>query len=754
MFGQMKLSLTSLFVFVLIIGFFILSVPVSARDVDIHNQYLRDAIANRLNKAGGERITTRDMQKLKVLQVDAGENVDNLTGLETAINLTRLVIHGTTASDLTPLQGLTRLKYLDLMLASVSDITPLANLTELEYLDLGHTKVSSLKPLKKLTKLKTVKFEATDVSDLTDLRKLKALTYVAFTDTDVSDITPLLNTGLGEGSEVHMKQCPKLTPVTFTEHILTLQLRGVWVFFDGAVNDIRKISGDNQTGSPSTVLAAPLVVEVRGERSKREGGLPVKFRVVTKGSGVLVDPDRVTSAEQRRAQTGLKLRTMRGEYKVRVAAAWAEHSIDFTFTVVDGPAPLTVTFTLPEGVQGSAPFKVGIEFSEGVTGFDTSDITLTTTRTKGSGEVTLTSLTGTGRDYTATLEAPINAEGAVTLTIDKNSVTYGENQGPDEAQTSAGISFDRAPPTVAFEEPEGVQRSAPFKVDIKFSEPVTGLKKNDIELEMERRYGKGKVTFTSLSGADATYIATLTAPVNVVGTVTLTIRQNAVTDSVGNQGPTESQTSAAIKIFNLRADVDKDGDVDIDDLVKVARNYRKSVTGDPTPNPDVTRDGTVDRKDILAVLDVLDVLAEEGDGNAAPSHARTYAERLQKWLTLAKQHAQLDVIALLEQLLEPLLIPKETALLINYPNPFNPETWIPYQLATGATVTLRIYDVKGQVVRTLAIGYQAAGIYKHKSRAAYWDGRNAVGERVASGIYFYVLKAGDFSATRKMLIRK
>ena len=100
------------------------------------------------------------------------------------------------------------------------------------------------------------------------------------------------------------------------------------------------------------------------------------------------------------------------------------------------------------------------------------------------------------------------------------------------------------------------------------------------------------------------------------------------------------------------------------------------------------------------------------------------------------------------------IIPIEAALLPNYPNPFNPETWIPYQLAKPADVTVHIYAVNGTLVRTLFLGHQVPGSYQNRSRAAYWDGRNAVGELVASGVYFYTLTAGDFTATRKMLIRK
>ena len=100
------------------------------------------------------------------------------------------------------------------------------------------------------------------------------------------------------------------------------------------------------------------------------------------------------------------------------------------------------------------------------------------------------------------------------------------------------------------------------------------------------------------------------------------------------------------------------------------------------------------------------------------------------------------------------VLPNETALLSNYPNPFNPETWIPYQLAAATDVTVTIYDVRGVVVRRLALGHQTVGFYQSRARAAHWDGRNQLGEKVASGLYFYTLTAGEFTATGKMLIRK
>ena len=100
------------------------------------------------------------------------------------------------------------------------------------------------------------------------------------------------------------------------------------------------------------------------------------------------------------------------------------------------------------------------------------------------------------------------------------------------------------------------------------------------------------------------------------------------------------------------------------------------------------------------------------------------------------------------------LTPTHTAPLANYPNPFNPETWIPYQLKTPADIVLTIYDMKGQAVRTLSVGHQPAGVCRSRERAAYWDGRNQQGQTVANGIYFCTLSAGGFTSTRKMLVGK
>ena len=100
------------------------------------------------------------------------------------------------------------------------------------------------------------------------------------------------------------------------------------------------------------------------------------------------------------------------------------------------------------------------------------------------------------------------------------------------------------------------------------------------------------------------------------------------------------------------------------------------------------------------------------------------------------------------------VLPSKSMLLQNYPNPFNLETWIPYQLASDSLITISIYDAKGGLIRTIAFGNKDAGVYTTKDRAAYWDGRDSLGQEVASGVYYYVLRTGNFTATRKMVILK
>ena len=201
------------------------------------------------------------------------------------------------------------------------------------------------------------------------------------------------------------------------------------------------------------------------------------------------------------------------------------------------------------------------------------------------------------------------------------------------------------------------------------------------------------------------------------------------------------------------ADVNGDGVVNILDLTLVAQSF-----GTDKEGIDVNGDGVVN------VFDLVFVAGAIGGGGAAPSAyspelSNISAADVERWLALAQGLGVGDAkfqrgIRFLERLLAALLTPKETTLLPNYPNPFNPETWIPYRLARETEVAITIYDTKGTPVRRLALGNQSAGYYAERGKAAYWDGRNEDGEAVVSGIYIYQFRAGDYAASRRMVIVK
>ena len=224
-----------------------------------------------------------------------------------------------------------------------------------------------------------------------------------------------------------------------------------------------------------------------------------------------------------------------------------------------------------------------------------------------------------------------------------------------------------------------------------------------------------------------------------------------IENGIGTDGTVEDST--VVEPVYIAEDINEDGVVNIQDLVLITSNFGK--TGEN--EADINGDGVVD------IVDLVKVAAALGNAAAAPSvHPQTLAMLIaadvQNWLTQA-QHLNLrDVtsqrgIHFLEQLLA-VLTPKETILLPNYPNPFNPETWIPYHLANPSDVQIVIYDTRGTAVRHLALGHQSAGYYTTRSLAAYWDGRNDLGERVATGVYFYQLQTDNMSVLRKMVILK
>ncbi len=202
-------------------------------------------------------------------------------------------------------------------------------------------------------------------------------------------------------------------------------------------------------------------------------------------------------------------------------------------------------------------------------------------------------------------------------------------------------------------------------------------------------------------------------------------------------------------------DINKDGLVDMQDLLLVSENF-----GSKLPehlNADINQDGLID------ILDLLLVAAHYGESSTFNSPAPfnilpEHIAMIEKWLIKVQTIEDTsDVIrkgiTTLDTLIN-LMKPKANTLLPNYPNPFNPETWIPYDLAIGSDVNIYIHNLKGDSVRHLNVGFQSPGKYRSRSRAAYWDGRNAYGEQVSSGVYFYSFDTGQNILTRKMVITK
>ena len=307
------------------------------------------------------------------------------------------------------------------------------------------------------------------------------------------------------------------------------------------------------------------------------------------------------------------------------------------------------------------------------------------------------------------------------------------------------VPLDTTRPEVSIAVSSDTQDGA-FDAVITFTEPVSDFGQTDVSIS-----GTATATITAwtISADNTTYTATITPTTS--GTLILNINEDVAADDTSNPNTPATQQTLTVQLIP-KWDVNRDGQVNVLDLVAVANAFGKDA-------PDVNGDGVVN------ILDLVAVAQHFGDATtAAPSilamstiHGLD-AATVQAWI----ERAQLEndgsitfqeAIANLQRLLAS-LIPKETTLLANYPNPFNPETWIPYHLANPSHVRFTIYDALGTVVRQLDLGHQREGYYTTRSRAAYWDGRNAVGERLASGIYFYQLQADQLSFLQKMVILK
>ena len=399
-----------------------------------------------------------------------------------------------------------------------------------------------------------------------------------------------------------------------------------------------------------------------------------------------------------------------------------------TFTVNTRITPLT----LPFATGGTPPYSYTLSPLPSGLAFDGVSRSLSgTPTTPGITTLTYTATDATGRRTSLTFE--ITVEAAVLsltfnpATIADQTFTVGEDVNLTLPVATGGIP--------------------PYTYTL--SPLPGGLSFNATERELSG-------TPTTAGTTPVTYTATDAANVFASLTFTIEVTEGVILD-VNGDGQVNVIDLAIVAMFygtrgnGLLADVNTDGVVDILDLTAVAQAIDAA--------------GSSNRLSLEAVEAALEAAAELGRIAGAPTMFGNPAQHLRRitYHNVPKafadaEHLGHNLSAVLKELLQLLTevaeVPETTALLPNYPNPFNPETWIPYHLAEAADVTVHIYAVDGALIRRLVLGYQAAGIYQSRSRAAYWDGKNEVGEPVASGVYFYTLSAAEFTATRKMFIKK
>ena len=773
-----------------------------------HLYLARNSISDISPLAGLTNLKDLSLWGNSIADISALAGLTNLTGLSLgedsitdisseagSTNPTELHFPANSISDVSAVEGLTQLTWLYLGGTSITDLSPLSGLINLRTLWLEHSMISDISPL-----VANAGLESGDEVHLSGIRLTYASIYthipalqkrgveVAFDNrmpqririVSGDDQQGLPGAALENPLVVEVQDEKRVAfegvPVTFTveagdgtlsttsiatdaygraESILTLgphpgtntvkvsvaEIRETQMFTAegiGTPKTLEIVSGGSQQGQPGTTLGAPFVVVVKDHANKPLANVEVAFSV-TRGRGTL-SAGSVTTAADGRAQSTLTLGPNPGTNIVTVSVTGIQEEKTFTAVGVRIPKKLEIiSGDDQQGLPGTAlthPFVVEVLDDENrpVPGVEV-------TFSVGSGGGTLSA-------SSATTDSNGRAESTLTLGQNPgaNTVTVSVT-GIQEQQTfnAENIRIPRAFWIISGSDQQGLTGEAlanPFVVDVRDQSGEPFL---DAQVTFTVTSGGGTLSVTSATTDDRGRTESI---------LTLGPKPGTNTVTIAVAGIRETQTITAIaELRPIPEDINGDDVVNILDLLAVVQAFGKDGL-----EGDVNEDGVVN------VFDLVQVAGAIGGGGAAPSAwyrdleiAPTRADVAQ-WLAQAQTLDLTDAtlqrgVLFLKQLMAA-LTPKETTLLPNYPNPFNPETWIPYQLAAPSEVTLTIFDMNGGVVRRLEIGHRSPGVYRSRSRAAYWDGCNDRGEAVASGVYFYTLRAGEFRATRKMLIRK
>ena len=658
--------------------------------------------------------------------------ISDISPLAGLINLKLIASWGHTISDLSPLVGLTKLEHIDFCGGNISDLTPIAELPNLKELYLADEEVSDISPLAGLTGLTRLSLADNDTSDVSPLRDLTNLTWLDVNNNEISDFSPL--DGLRENIKLTWFGNP-----AFPKGGPKIEGPWLWVMFpdtrlEGSTDLLSEISEGAVTETEIATRGAIAGNAVRDSVWTPHRLPPTGWHnigdmlAITRDDRGAVIYGFVSLNSPRQQETTMFVGS-HGEMKVwfngvliyeRLRAFHSDDYQDFfPVTLKQGRNTLLVAVELRRGDKsGYFGFEPGTEY--------------------------IAANPGVGYTFSKT---PLHTDDTFTLDI-----------GAKDVFGLAGWQFD-----IVFD-PAALEAINVSEGDFLKMGGNTLFQAGAIDNAAGKIAGLSAIRLSTqgVSGTGALLQVTFKAKSDGVTELALQNFQfGAITGEAISAGP--HQVRITVEGQLATGDVNRDGQVSILDLILIARELGKRV---PANSPvDLNRDGVVSILDLILAaqaigstttsaapvalnLDVIGALGPESVDGAT----------IEAWITQARLEddgslAFKQGIENLENLLAS-LIPEETALLANYPNPFNPETWIPYQLAIPAEVTLTIYDMNGQLVRRLAVGHQAAGIYQSRGRAVYWDGRNQLGELVASGLYFYTLTTREFTATRRLLILK
>ena len=701
-----------------------------------------------------------ELTSLTHLSIYFNPDITDLFPLVDLKNLEYISLIGNSEmSDISPLAGLVNLKNITIWGSPISDLSSLAGLKDLEILDICGSKASDISGLSKLTALKELYLVSNGISDVLPLSGLTNLTRLSLNENRISDVSPLAGLtnlkwlGLHQNSISDLSSLDALSETTtisraFNPGVPTggPQIEGPWLWVTVPGERLDSDTDLLAEASASTITEQQVATNGVIQGKSVGNNLWTEGKIAPSGETNIIDMlDEIGSETNRdnnnhiiygsiildspREQDtnmffgcGDQVKIwLNGELMYQSLIwrrAWNYHDF-FPVTLKQGRNVLLVVIGdgQAHGWSGFFGFEEGTEY------------TVSTVSTK----------TSVGYVFS---EPVIHVGDTFTLDLGAESVS-------DLAGWQFDIAFD---PAVL--EAVGVSEGNFLKID----GATTFFQRGTID----NRSGKIKgLSAASLSKDGASGTGTLlsvTFTAKAGGQTQLRLENfqlAAITGASIAAGPHEVVITVEGQLAT--GDVNRDGQVSILDLVLVARHFGETVPANS--EVDINGDGLINILDLILVAQHMggstaaapSMLAVDGIEGLDPVMIQAWIERAQ--LEDDGSIAFQQGIAKLQSLLAS-MIPEETVLLANYPNPFNPETWIPYQLASPSEIVITIYDTRGSVIRQLDLGHQREGYYTSRGRAAYWDGRNDVGERVASGVYFYQLQTDYLSLLRKMVILK